>query len=334
VIGRRVIACVCALALSVGAATGALTAQAAGGCTTQASWGTADGGIASEILSLVNDHRASMGLARLSVNSGLAASANWKSLNMAGLVYFDHYDTDGRSPDARAAACGYTSGTFGENIAWASYRATAASIVSGWLNSPGHRANIEYAGYTSTGVGVAIDSSGGTYSTQDFGVGGSGGTTSPPPTPPAPPADPVTPPSDPVDPGTPPASDPGGTTTTTSSTTVTVTPAAPASPQPELTRSKGIAIADRVHAPTAHAGEPLTAMLPIVGADTATVQCAASVGARSLATHDGRFVDGKAVCTWKPQRSMRGKSLTGRITVQVAGQTVWAQFSRYVRAHR
>ena len=31
---------------------------------------------------------------------------------------------------------------------------------------------------------------------------------------------------------------------------------------------------------------------------------------------------------------MRGLSLTGRITVESDGQTVWAQFSRYVRAHR
>ena len=87
-----------------------------------------------------------------------------------------------------------------------------------------------------------------------------------------------------------------------------------------------------MHAPTAHAGERLTATLLITGADSASVHCTATVGQTSLANHEGRFVEGKAICSWHPKRSMRGKSLTGRITVEADGQTVWAQFSRYVRA--
>ena len=89
-----------------------------------------------------------------------------------------------------------------------------------------------------------------------------------------------------------------------------------------------------MHAPKAHAGERFTASLPIAGTDAAAVHCTATVGQTSLATHDGRFVQGKAICSWHPKSSMRGLSLTGRITVESNGQTVWAQFSRYVRAHR
>ena len=332
--GRRIIACAAALALSVGITLGALSAQAVtAACTPQASWGTPDGGLAAQVASLINQHRVGMGLSALESNQALSDSANWKSMNMAGLRYFDHYDPPtGRSPVARAASCGYT-GTFGENIYWASYGATAQAVVSGWLGSSGHRANIENRSYTVTGVGVAFDASGGTYWTQEFGTGG--GSVVPPPPPPAP--APVTPPAAPTAPPSPPATPPSPPATP-SSPGVSPAPAAAATTappaQPVYARTKGISIADRVHAPKAHAGERFTAVLPITGADTATVQCTATVGTTSLATHDGRFADGKATCSWHPKRSMRGKSLTGRITVESAGQTVWAQFSRYVGARR
>ena len=53
VMGRRIIACVAALALSIGIALGTLSAQAATGCTPQSSWGTLDGGLAAQIVTLV-----------------------------------------------------------------------------------------------------------------------------------------------------------------------------------------------------------------------------------------------------------------------------------------
>ena len=191
--GRRIIACVAALALSIGIALGTLSAQAATGCTPQASWGTPDGGLAAEVVSLINQHRVGMGLSALDGSQALSDSANWKSMNMAGLGYFDHYDPpNGRSPVARAASCGY-SGNFGENIYWASSRATAQSVVSGWLGSSGHRANIENGSYTVTGVGVAVDANGGTYWTQEFGTGGGSGVTTPPPPAPGPVAPPPPP---------------------------------------------------------------------------------------------------------------------------------------------
>ena len=332
--GRRIIACVAALALSIGIALGTLSAQAAtSACTPQASWGTSDGSLAGQVLSLINQHRKVIGLSPLQGNQTLSDSANWKSLNMAGLGYFSHADADGRSPDARAAACGYR-GDFGENIFWASYRASAETVVAGWLSSAGHKQNIENPGWTTTGVGVAVSRSGQTYWTQEFGTGGGSVVTAPPPPAPAPvtpPAAPTAPPAAPATPPTPPASPP--------SPIVSPPPAAPVTtvapaPQPAYAPTKGISVADRVHAPKAHAGERLTAILPIAGAEAATVHCAASVGTVSLATHDGRFADGKATCAWNPRSSMRGKRLTGRITVESEGQTVWAQFSRYVGARR
>ena len=332
--GRRIIACVFALALSIGVALGTLSAQAStAACTPQAGWGTPDGGLAAEVVSLINPHRVGVGLSALDGSQALSDSANWKSMNMAGLGYFDHYDPpNGRSPVARAASCGY-SGSFGENIYWASSRVTAQSVVSGWLGSSGHRANIENGSYTLTGVGVAVDANGGTYWTQEFGTGAGGTVSAPPPPAPAP----VTPPEAPSAPAPSPASPPSPPASS-SSPGVSPVPAAPTTvapaPQPAYARAKGISVSDRVHAPKARAGERLTAVLPITGADSAAVHCAATVGSTSLAAHDGQFADGKAICSWHPKSSMRGLSLTGRITVESDGQTVWAQFSRYVRAHR
>ena len=54
--------------------------------------------------------------------------------------------------------------------------------MAAWLNSPGHRANIENASFRAIGIGVVVTSSG-TYWTQNFGTladgssSGGGGTT-------------------------------------------------------------------------------------------------------------------------------------------------------------
>jgi len=40
--------------------------------------------------------------------------------------------------------------------------------MQGWMNSPGHRANILNSSFTQLGVGVATDSNGRIYWTQQF----------------------------------------------------------------------------------------------------------------------------------------------------------------------
>jgi uncharacterized protein YkwD len=75
-----------------------------------------------------------------------------------------------RTVGQRLAACGFVGGGWGENIA-NGYR-TAEAVVSGWLSSPGHRANIERASYGVIGVGAAVSSNGAVYWAQSFGKGG------------------------------------------------------------------------------------------------------------------------------------------------------------------
>ena len=67
----------------------------------------------------------------------------------------------------RAAYVHYNFSVLGENIAF-NYPDTA-SVMTAWLNSAGHRANILGADYTEIGVGIAYDAAGMPYYCQDFG---------------------------------------------------------------------------------------------------------------------------------------------------------------------
>ena len=87
---------------------------------------------------------------------------------MAKYGYMAHDDPAppvSRSTGERMAACGVT-GSWGENIA-AGYP-SPASVVNGWLNSPGHRANIENPNYVSMGAGAASSASGQLYWAHTF----------------------------------------------------------------------------------------------------------------------------------------------------------------------
>lgn len=88
--------------------------------------------------------------------------------------YFSHDDPQSptRSWDQRIRDCGYDGGA-GENIAYG-YR-TPQDVFQGWLNSPGHRKNIENASYRVLGVGAAVNDDGRIYWVQNFGMKADGG---------------------------------------------------------------------------------------------------------------------------------------------------------------
>lgn len=124
------------------------------------------GSAAQQVLALTNSERARAGCGPLSLNGQLNSAALAHSEDMRANNYFDHTGLNGSKPWDRAAAAGYGSSTIGENIA-AGYR-TADSVMNGWMNSPGHRANILNCSYNHLGVGL---SSQGNYWTQLFGGG-------------------------------------------------------------------------------------------------------------------------------------------------------------------
>jgi uncharacterized protein YkwD len=117
-----------------------------------------------EILTLINDHRRSIGKPALAKNQVMWEQANGHSRNMAsGKVPFSHDGFDARIATIRAALG--SGGSGGENVAMG-YN-SAAAVVNAWLGSTGHRTNIE-GNSTRTGVS-AVKSTGGTwYYTQIF----------------------------------------------------------------------------------------------------------------------------------------------------------------------
>ena len=158
-------------AVAFGSATAPAPATSlVGDCTPGASWAANRADLANAVIGLINQHRASLGLHTLAVSPALTRSAVWKARHMATYRYMGHDDPAppvARSVGERLAACGYSS-SWGENIA-EGYQ-TPASVVAGWLASPGHKANIENPSYRVTGVGVAIASGGIPLWAQDFGT--------------------------------------------------------------------------------------------------------------------------------------------------------------------
>ena len=116
-----------------------------------------------EVVRLINEIRAQNGLGQLSVNTELSRVARIKSQDMHDKRYFSHTSPTYGSPFDMMTAFGIRYRTAGENIAMG-YR-TPQSVVDGWMNSPGHRANILNANFTQIGMGY-VES--GSYWTQMF----------------------------------------------------------------------------------------------------------------------------------------------------------------------
>lgn len=114
---------------------------------------------------LTNLQRAQHGCVALRVDPRLRAAARAHSADMHRNHYFDHNAPDGRTPWDRIKAAGYTT-PGAENIAEG--YATAQAVLQGWMDSPGHRANILNCSLKAVGIGVEFGP-GGPWWTQDFG---------------------------------------------------------------------------------------------------------------------------------------------------------------------
>jgi uncharacterized protein YkwD len=101
---------------------------------------------------IANSHRRSVGCENLSWNADVAAVAQAHSMDMVQRDFFAHDNPDGDSPFDRLTNAGIAYSSAAENIA--SGYGTAASVLEGWLNSAGHRANLENCGLTQAGVGL------------------------------------------------------------------------------------------------------------------------------------------------------------------------------------
>lgn len=129
------------------------------------------------ILCLLNAQRANAGLPALHPNGKLGKAARRMAVMMVRQRFFAHVTPSGKDVIDRIRPTGYVKGRWqlGENLAWGSGPlATPASIVNGWMHSPGHRANILHGAFRDIGIGVRLGapapglSGGATYVT-DFG---------------------------------------------------------------------------------------------------------------------------------------------------------------------
>lgn len=113
-----------------------------------------------EVLRLTNAHRASVGAPPVALDPTLQRAAQWKARDMAARDYYTHDDPpmspggSARTPSQRAEECGHLYGAYtSENIAW--WYADAAAAFAAWLDSPGHRNNIENPAHRYIGIGAA-----------------------------------------------------------------------------------------------------------------------------------------------------------------------------------
>jgi hypothetical protein len=104
------------------------------------------------LLDGTNSQRINNGISALALNGVLDNAAQAKANDMAARDYWSHNTPDGQTPWTFMTAAGYSYQLAGENLAYGF--ATSSDTITGWMNSPGHRANILNGGYTEVGFGI------------------------------------------------------------------------------------------------------------------------------------------------------------------------------------
>lgn len=142
--------------------TGQITGGAASGGTSGSGGGAGQSGTpengvpreeyATEIVRLVNAARAEEGLSPLTVSAPAQAAAMMRAEEI--IAVYGHSRPDGSSCFTALDEKKTSYQAAGENIAYG--QLTPDEVVTAWLNSPGHRANIMDTFFTSIGVGVAV----------------------------------------------------------------------------------------------------------------------------------------------------------------------------------
>lgn len=104
---------------------------------------------AQDVLNLVNAQRRANGLSEMQLDPVLTQAANIRAQEI--VTQFSHTRPNGTTCFTVLLQVGYSYSTAGENIA-AGY-GNASQVMTGWMNSPGHRSNILNAGFHKLGVG-------------------------------------------------------------------------------------------------------------------------------------------------------------------------------------
>jgi uncharacterized protein YkwD len=143
--------------------------------------GTApDGDLGAHALSLVNEARAGEGLGALAADDMLDEAARVHAEDMLARGFYDHVTPEGRTArDRYEAAGGGAWAVSGENIARCTGCSTppdaerVEAFHGGWMQSPGHRANVLSPGFARFGFAI-VGADGEAYAVQTFAGPGAG----------------------------------------------------------------------------------------------------------------------------------------------------------------
>jgi len=105
------------------------------------------------VIELTNREREARGLRPLEEHALLEQAAAAKLADMFDREYFAHVSPLGVSPSDVVHQAGYLFLSSGENLAMGNF-GDDARLVQGWMESPGHRANILKHGFWEIGVAV------------------------------------------------------------------------------------------------------------------------------------------------------------------------------------
>ena len=124
---------------------------------------------ASELAIFTNEERAEAGLTPLKISQLLMQAAQLHAEQMASTGQMAHVIPGARYPEPkdRLAAVGYRWQAHAENVAYG--QGSAASAVTAWMGSSGHRANILNPGLTELGTAISRGADGRPYYVQIFG---------------------------------------------------------------------------------------------------------------------------------------------------------------------
>lgn len=128
-------------------------------------------GFQAEALALVNSYRASGAVCGANGSFAAAPALSWNGpLTQASLVhsddmvsgnFFSHTGSTGLNAGQRATAAGYVWSTWGENIA--AGQPTVASVMSAWMASDGHCANLMNPNFRDIGLACVSGTASNTY---------------------------------------------------------------------------------------------------------------------------------------------------------------------------
>ncbi|HAQ39505.1 MAG TPA: hypothetical protein DCM73_00775 [Clostridiales bacterium] len=119
-----------------------------------------------KVVELVNVERQKAGLPVLTLDAEISNVARLKSKDMADKNYFAHQSPTYGSAGNMLNQFGIRWSAWGENIA--AGQKTPEDVVTAWMNSEGHRANILSAKFSKIAVGYVTNSNGRSYWTQMF----------------------------------------------------------------------------------------------------------------------------------------------------------------------